>query len=210
VASGAIRITRLNPKDVKRMANAVRGSVDPAAENVVVSGPVGDVDRIVKVARSLADREARDEGLVDLLLQDVEPRLMGSAHLEQLRLQAQAKAAFLTEVPLLTSREVGESLGSTAQNTSAMASRLKGEGRLFAVPHKGVDLYPAFQIVDGEVQPAVARVIKAFAGDSPWAVALWFQAGSGWLGGDRPMDRLADDPDAVVDAAQKTTEPLAT
>jgi hypothetical protein len=24
------------------------------------------------------------------------------------------------------------------------------------------------------------------------------------------MDRLADDPDAVVDAAQKTTEPLAT
>jgi hypothetical protein len=176
---------------------------------VLVAGPEGEVSRLVTLVRTLIERGGRDEQLVELLLKDVEPGVAGPEHLEQLRLQAQARAVFLTEVPLLTSREVGEFLGSTAGNTSAMANRLKRAGTLFAVTHKGIDLYPAAQIVEGEASPAIAGVLEAFAGESAWTIALWLNAPSGWLGGRRPLEVLGDHPDRVVDAARKAIEPLA-
>jgi len=130
----------------------------------------------------------------------------GHADEQQRRLRDEARYAFLTQVPLLDSRAVGEMLGSRAKNPSAMASRLKQEGKLFAVRHRGVDLYPAFQFVDGRPLPAVAGVLEAFRKESDWTVALWFSAPSGWLVGRRPIDLVQGDPARVVDAANRTMD----
>ncbi len=196
------RITTVDRGTVRR----VTGDAD---QGVLVSGPAAGVDHVIRVLRSFFHQHDRDEQLVDLLLQDVEPGLMGPEHIKQLHLQAEAREEFLTEVPLLSSVEVGSLLGSTAKNRSAMASRLKREGKLFAVPHRGADHFPAFQIVSGEPHPAIEAVLRAFEEESPWTVALWFQAPSGWLGGERPMDRLRGEPERVVDAAHRTAAPIA-
>ena len=126
----------------------------------------------------------------------------------QLRTQAAAREAFLRDVALLDSAGVGQLLGSTARNPSAMASRLKRKGRLFAVRYRGSDLYPAAQIVDGEPSPAVPELLRAFSGDSPWTLALWLNAPSGWLDGKKPIHLIPTEPDRVVRAARKTIEPI--
>lgn len=196
------RMTTVDRRTVRR----VTGDDDPG---VLVSGPAAGVNHVIRVLRSFFHQQERDEQLVDLLLQDIEPGLIGPEHMKQLHLQAEARQEFLTRVPLLSSVEVGSLLGSTAKNRSAMASRLKREGKLFAVPHRGADYFPAFQIMNGEPHPAIEAVLEAFEGASAWTVALWFQAPSGWLGGERPVDWLRDEPERVVDAAHKTAAPIA-
>lgn len=196
---------RMTPLD-RQTVSGVTGAAD---EGVLVSGSPTGVRHIMRVLRSFVHQGERDEEVLGVLLQDVEPELIGPEHMKQLHLQAEARHEFLTEVPLLTSAEVGSLLGSTAKNLSAMASRLKREGKLFAVPHRGTDYFPAFQIAKGQPHPAIEAVLQAFETESPWTVALWFQAPSGWLGGERPIDRLHDKPDRVVEAARKTAAPIA-
>jgi len=89
-----------------------------------------------------------------------------------------------------------------------MASWLKREGKLFAVTHRGVDLYPADQIVDGAPSPAIPKILDAFSSDSPWALALWMHASCGKLGGERPLSLLATEPDRVIEEARRSTKPV--
>ena len=117
--------------------------------------------------------------MVDFLLQEAEPTVMDSEQGRQLRMQAEAREGFLQNVVLLDSSDVDKLLSSKAQDARGMASRLKRDGKLFAVTCRGVDLYPAAQIVDGEPSPAMPRILEPFFGDSPWTVPLWLNAPSG-------------------------------
>lgn len=202
-------VAKLDREAVRRIARTakVEGG-GQAEEGMLVTGPRSEIRSLLQIVRSLLSDDERDEQLIDVLLQDVEPGVMGPEHMLQLRMQAEAREAFLKDVALLDSADLGELLGSKARNTSAMASRLKREGKLLAITYRGVDLYPAAQLVDGEPSPAIPQILEAFSGNSPWAVALWLHAPSGWLDGKRPLDVLAREPDRVVRAARKTTEPL--
>ncbi len=60
------------------------------------------------VDRKKLHRPESDQELPDLLLQEVQPGVVGSNHPQQIHRQAQARQDFLTQVPLLTSVEVGE------------------------------------------------------------------------------------------------------
>ena len=42
---------------------------------------------------------------------------------------------------------------------------------------------------------------------SDWEVALWWVASNDWLAGDRPVDTMHDDPEAVSEAAGHLAEP---
>jgi len=179
-----------------------------AEEGLFVAGSQARIRALRQTVRTALSESERDEQVIEVLLQDVEPTLMGAEHMLQLRMKAEARATFLQEVRLLGSAGVGELLGSTARNTSAMASRLKREGKLFAVTHRGVDLYPADQIVDGAPSPAIPVILDAFSSDSPWALALWLHAPCGWLGGEKPLDLLATEPDRVIEAARRSTESI--
>lgn len=185
----------------------VEGAGD-AEEGMLVTGPETEIRALIQLVRSLVAQGERDECLLDALLQGVEPGMIGTERFRQLHQQAQARAAFLREVPLLNSAEVSQALGSKARNRSAMASRLKRTGKLIAVSHGGVDWYPAAQIVDRGPSPAIPKIVAAFSGSSPWALALWLHAPSGWLGGQRPLDLLAKEPERVVRAARQANEAL--
>jgi hypothetical protein len=198
----AFHLTDVDPRTVRRLTGE-------SGKGVLVSGDKAAVGRALRILDSMARQEERDRDLLEVLLRDVEPGTISSEHLAQLHVQAEVRHAFLTKVPLLRSEDVGALLGSRARNRSAMASRLKGDGSIFAVTHRGLDLFPGFQFVGGEVHPAVGKILAAFEGESPWTVALWLDAPSGWLGGDRPLDIFGDDPERVVAAAERTAEPIA-
>ena len=121
---------------------------------------------------------------------------------------ARERARFLTDVACLTSRQIAEHAGHQATNTSMTASRWKQQGRVFSVPWKGNELFPAFQFRDGQPHPNVAKVLRELPERlSPWQVAFWFTSSNGWLRGATPADRL-DDEAALVAAAQRESEPI--
>ncbi len=201
------RVADLDRKAVRRLARSagVVGS-DAAEEGFFVTGPVARVRALRQVVRAALIEGERNDQLLDLLLENVEPAVMGPERLLQLRMQAEARRAFLQEVPLLDSAGVGDVLGSTARNRASMANRLKREGKLLAVAHRGVDLYPVEQIIDGVPSPAIPAIREAFSKDTPWSLALWMNAPSPWLGGEKPRKVLASDPDRVVEAARRATD----
>jgi len=203
----ATTVAELDRDALRRIARAaeVEGA-GRGEEGMLVTGPEAEVRALLRVVRSLVTEAERSERLIEVLLENVEPGVMGEERMLRLHRQAEAREAFLEDVALLDSAEVGELLGSRARNTSAMASRLKRAGKLFAITYGGADLYPAVQIVDGEPSLAIPAILDAFSGDSPWALALWLNAPSGWLDGRRPLELLAEEPDRVVAAARRTTE----
>ncbi len=159
------------------------------------------------VALAKAHREDA-ESLIDALSPTL---VLGPATTEQLRLNAEARAAFLTEWPSLTSAQVADLLGSTAKNRAALAHKLSRRGAIFGVQFKRQDLYPAFQFdpVQGQPLPALSGVLAALAvaGLRAWEIAFWFVQPNGWLDDDaRPVDLLVSSPDAVVDAASHEAE----
>lgn len=158
-----------------------------------------------RLAAARGTRQAdRVDRLVDLLL-DGEPL---SATQEALEFDnAALRARYLETVPTYTAVDLHRLAGSASANRSALAGGWKDKRRVFAVPHRGRDLFPAFQFVDGKPHPAIKRILSALPdGLTPWQTAFWFASGNGWLGGKAPQNAL-DRTDEVVAAAGHLAEP---
>jgi hypothetical protein len=159
--------------------------------------------RTVIMARAAKQAERIDR-LVEAIIED-EPL---SAIDEALEVDnAALRARYLETVPTYTATELHAQAGSAATNRSALAFGWKKEGRVFAIPYKGTDRFPAFQFADGRPRAAIRRVLRALPeGMTPWQVAFWFASGNGWLEGAAPQDRL-DEVEAVTAAAERMRHP---
>lgn len=110
------------------------------------------------------------------------------------------------EFGLLSSREVSKLVGSKSPNRS-YASEQHSKGRLIAVKRPGGFRYPGFQI-DREghtIRPVISDLIHLakVAGRSEASLALWMTSPTGYLDGDRPVDRFSQ-PDKLVEAAEQS------
>jgi hypothetical protein len=120
---------------------------------------------------------------------------------------ARERARFLSDVVCLSGNEIAQSAGQAA-DASLTASRWKQQGRIFSVPSRGSELYPAFQFREGQPHPMVAKILRELPKQmSPWQIAFWFISSNSWLRGAAPADRL-DDDEAVVKAAHRESEPI--
>jgi hypothetical protein len=128
----------------------------------------------------------------------------------QARRNAAARAALFEEFGALTSTEVAELAGSRARNKAALANRWKQEGRIFSVSHHGTTYYPAFQFdAQGRPRPVIAEIMPTLGSkSSDWELALWFTSNTGWLDGQRPVDLLETDSEAVAEAARSEAADL--
>jgi len=139
--------------------------------------------------------------IADLLTEHV--ALPEAAVLEG-QMRANVIRQLIAEGSWLSAGQIAEQGGYSRSNPAEPASRWKREGRIFAVPFKGQDLYGAFQF-DPTMQPrpVIGHVLKVFKDKKdPWKIAAWFASVNGWLGGDRPQDRLAE-PALVLEAAER-------
>lgn len=130
--------------------------------------------------------------------------------IEQISRNAEAQAELADEFGMLTAAQVHTISGSKAQNTSARASRLRTDGRIFCIDADGTALFPGFQSDDrGRSRAVIAQVIAAFGQKlRGWELALWFTSANAWLHDARPVDKLEDAPVEVVWAATRLAEEI--
>lgn len=140
--------------------------------------------------------------IVDALVPAVPPpRHM----LIEARMAVQARTAVLQAGDWLTAAQVAELAGFSTTNPSAQPNRWKKDGLIFAIRHQGNDYFPAWAL-DSRTgyRPikTLGAVLRAF-GDAKdgWGTAAWFAAVNSMLGGKRPQDLLASEPERVLAAA---------
>ena len=154
-----------------------------------------------------------EETEMDTLIETALPLLSerpSEAALYQARRNAEARLQFLQDYSALSSSEVHDQFGSRADNKSALATRWRRAGKVFAVDYKGELLYPSFQFdASGRPRPIIAEIITTLGvADNGWQTALWFVTPNGWLNSQKPIDMLDTDPEAVTDAAAEESEPV--
>jgi len=160
----------------------------------------------------LRQRHAREslERLVEVLIpvSPPSPRL-----LKETVMLVQARKAVLESGDWLTAAQVANLAGLSTRNPSAQPNKWKKQGMIFAIHHNGVDYFPGYGLdPEANFRPlkALARVIAAFAGHKDgWGMAYWFRADNSFLGGQRPQDLLATDPERVIAAAQDEVQEIA-
>lgn len=203
-----IAVAHLNRQEQEQIEGA-HPEIAQGAPALVISAPQPILDALAEFVQHLAWESEKSRQLLELLTEGVGSRVLSQTRLEQLRIQAKAREHFLATYPTLSSAEVAELSGSSARNRAAIASRWKQEGKIFAVSDQNLDRYPLFQFgEDGKPLPAMEEILRLFEGENGWTIALWFAASTDWLGGDPPAARVASDPAAVLEAAQRSVEPL--
>jgi hypothetical protein len=132
--------------------------------------------------------------------------------LEHVRRNAQARDTFIAQFGgLLSSQEVAQLAGSSAENKAQIAYRWRKQGLIFSVEHRGQTYFPALQFdaTTGRPREVTHTLIKTlrkhYAG---WALALWFAGANAWLEGKRPFDLLDSDPARVVAAARSELDAI--
>ena len=222
--SGTLSFIDLTPDDVAELPARLRRRLKlapastgtrPGAWLLFGDGTEGLaqlVERAVDMFPAVAGRrnarltDANIEKMIEVILSDT-PRSRFEIELDLDN--ARLRAGYLRETALLTTAQVRSVSGLEPRNKSEPASRWKRERKLFAVRHRGADLYPAFQFEDGSPRAVIKKVLAALPKDmSGWQVAMWFASGNGWLDGDAPQEHLVE-PDAVIDAALKLANPAA-
>jgi nucleoid DNA-binding protein len=165
------------------------------------------VQRVPEIARIRQQEltEKNIDALVKLYLVD-DP--VGEARRAIETDNARERARFLSDVACLTSKEIAQNAGHQAANASVTGSRWKQQGKIFSVPSRGSELYPAFQFRDGQPHQTVVKILRELPKQmSPWQIAFWFTSSNSWLRGATPADRL-DDEEAVVMAAHRESESI--
>lgn len=200
-------MTELTQQELRRFERGHPELSGSAAAVILTSDHASQLAQLILVYQRLAADAEQMSRMIEAMLPPVE--VPGAAATLQARRNAQARASLLEEFGALSSAQVAENAGSRASNRAALANRWRTQRRIFAVSHQGRTCFPAFQFDDqGQPLPAVAAVLGLLGHRDGWAVALWFVAANGWLGGARPVDRLVGDPDSVIEAARQEGEEL--
>lgn len=187
--------------DRLRLAPASTVLVLPdTAAGVVVARVVAALPGLV-ARHGAARAERRIDALVESLI-DVDPFAPVEAQVDADN--AEMRAAFLEAHPALDSAAVHGRAGHEGRNAAQTAASWKRAGRIFALTHKGRDLFPAFQFdADGRPLHLLREVLAALPPDlTPWQRAFWLAGPSDELDGELPVDRLRAGDRRVVEAAR--------
>lgn len=149
------------------------------------------------------------DSIIEALVPDVPtPRHM----IIEARMAAEARKAVFDVGSWLTAAQVAEMAGFSATNPSAQPNKWKQDGAIFAVKHKGIDYFPGYALDPGaKYRPfkALAQVIKVVGTiKDAWGLAYWFASVNSFLGGLRPQDLLAQQPEQVIAAAKDEVSDL--
>ncbi len=158
---------------------------------------------------SIHERRCRPSGGLDLGRHPARgaPRLLKEA-----AMLVRARKAVLESGDWLTAADIAQLAGLSTRNPSAQPNKWKKQGQIFAIHHGGVDYFPGYGLDrDTGFRPvkALARIIKPFDGHKDgWGMAYWFRSDNSFLGGKRPQDLLASEPERVVEAAMDEVQEI--
>lgn len=180
-----------------------------AREAGAIAETFAHIAQLVHLSFARHERETL-ESLVEALVPKVPP---APTQLKEAAMLARARTAVLQEGNWLTTAQIADLAGFSASNPSAQPNKWKRDKLIFAIRHRGIDYFPGYGL-DPETgyRPlkAMAKVIETF-GESKdaWGLAYWFSSSNSFLGGERPQDVLAKQPDRVIAAAVDEQEAVA-
>jgi hypothetical protein len=148
-------------------------------------------------------RTQKWDALVEALTPDME---LSTTKIIEAKMMSEARTAVLKTEDFVTASAIAEAAQYSTKNPSSQPNRWKRARQIFAVSHKGVDLYPLYALDrDQEFRPLpiVGEVLELF-GDkkSAWETAFWFASVNSYLKNKKPKDVLRSAPEAVLKAAQ--------
>jgi hypothetical protein len=163
------------------------------------------VASIAPLVRTILERRQRET--IQSIIEALVPQVPPPQHmLVEARMTADARKAVFESGDWLTAVQIAEVAGFSMTNPSAQPNKWKKDGLIFAVRHRGIDYFPGYGLDPGtgyrpiKTLSKVLRVLGENKDD--WGLAYWFASVSSFLGGMRPQDMLAHQPERVVAAAE--------
>jgi hypothetical protein len=143
------------------------------------------------------------DALVDVLTPDLQ---LSTNRIIEAKMMSAVRTAVLETEDFVTASAIAEAAHYSTKNPSSQPNRWKRARQIFAVSHKGVDLYPLYAL-DREQEfrplPVVAEVLGLFADKkSGWETAFWFASVNSHLKNKKPKDLLRSHPKSVLMAAR--------
>lgn len=128
------------------------------------------------------------------------------SNLTRAKLEARTYRKILTGGRWITTAELASLANLGKGNPVASLNRWKKDRRLFAIHRDGRDYFPRYALgPDFRPLPAVAQVLNVLLWDGE-QLAAWFESTSSSLGGKRPRELIARNPEAVIRAASQAVE----
>jgi hypothetical protein len=118
---------------------------------------------------------------------------------------AQAMKGILESDDFAKATDIAEIAHFSKRNPSSQPNRWKKTGLIFAVPYKGVDLYPlyALELKEGaKPLPIMKKVLQVLAEKDDWQKAFWFASVNSYLRNKMPKELLKSKPQEVLRAAE--------
>ncbi|QHD48579.1 hypothetical protein KF947_13620 [Halomonas sp. FeN2] len=125
--------------------------------------------------------------------------------LREAEMEARSRRAVTESGDWLTVDEILHLPGVSSRSDCVHPAQWKQQGDIFTINDHGTEYYPAFGLEkDAGYRPyrVMSKIIDIFKDDkSGWGMAFWFQSANSYLGGLKPQNLIATDPDLVIDAA---------
>lgn len=163
----------------------------------------------VKLSERAAElSEDRIQSLLDVML-DVDPFEPVEARIDAKN--AEMRAEFLKDFPVLDSAGVHKMAGLKGTNTSQTVNAWRQKGRILGLPVQGKNAYPVFQFdADGQpyalMESVLAALPKSF---TAWQRAFWLVSPKELLDGETPADAIERGDDRVVATARRAGDRVA-
>ncbi|AOE85924.1 hypothetical protein [Pseudomonas sp. TCU-HL1] len=198
--------------DVKGLSARLRAEKAEQAVVITLDHASGETlaalgEALEAAARLITDtmlktQQATVEQIIALLVPKAPIR---PAVFTEAQMLAKAKKAVLESGNWLSAGDIASLAGFTSRNSSSQPNRWKRERRIFAIRHNGSDYFPIYALdkdAGYRPLPAMAEVLKVFERQKDgWGLAYWFASVNSYLGGNRPQEVLATQPERVVAAA---------
>ena len=158
--------------------------------------------------RAVELSEDRIQSLLDVML-DVDPFEPIEARIDGKN--AEMRAEFLKEFPVLDSAGVHEQAGLKGKNTSQTVNAWRQKGRILGLPVQGKNAFPVFQFdADGQPLALMESVLAALPNSfTAWQRAFWFVSPKEALDGKTPAEAARAGDDRVVETARVAGELVA-
>jgi hypothetical protein len=167
---------------------------------------------IAKMVPAIVERNdpASLEQIVEALVPKAPPT---PNELKEAAMLARARTAVLQSGDWMTAAEIAQVAGFSSSNPSAQPNKWKRDGAIFAIRHNGVDYFPSYGLdPKAGYRPlkSMAKVIDIFRdAKDGWGMSYWFASVNSFLGGKRPQELLAAEPERVLAAARDALEEVA-
>ncbi|MDE1176345.1 MAG: hypothetical protein PW789_07015 [Edaphobacter sp.] len=150
--------------------------------------------------------EKKQQSSWDAIIEALTPAVpLTSNRVVEAKMLAQAMTKVVESEDFARAADIAEIGHFSSKNPSSQPNRWKNSGLIFAIPYKGVDLYPLYALeLQGGAKPlpVMEKILGVLQDKDDWQKAFWFASPNSYLKSKAPKDLLKSKPQDVLRAAE--------